>query len=444
MKPLCFVLMPFGEKSIAPGCQINFDAIYEELVKPAIVAADLEPLRADEEITGGIIHKAMFERLALCEYAVADLTSANANVFYELGIRHSIRPWATQLIYAEGWGQLPFDVHFLRAIPYKLGSNGKPVDPIKDANNLTVFLNTAKGASVDSPLFQLLEGFQAPDIARMKTDIFRERVQCADSMKTKLKEARSSGKDAMEVVESELGDISCADAAVVVDLFISYRAIKSWHNMISLVERMALPLQKTILVREQLGLALNRIGRSQDAEKVLLDLISERGGSSETYGILGRVYKDRWEKEINSGNSYIAQGLLEKAIETYLKGYETDWRDAYPGVNALTLMEIKTTLDPRQSELLPVVRYSNKRRIVQGEPDYWDYATQLELAILERNQEIAKTALERALTLLRESWESESTVRNLALIREARKGRGEILDWANKFEDVLAKIDTSN
>jgi len=36
----------------------------------------------------------MFERLILCEYAVADLTTANANVFYELGIRHAIRPKA--------------------------------------------------------------------------------------------------------------------------------------------------------------------------------------------------------------------------------------------------------------------------------------------------------------------------------------------------------------
>ena len=43
-------------------------------------------------MTGGIIHKPMFERLILCDYAVADLTTANANVFYELGIRHAVAP----------------------------------------------------------------------------------------------------------------------------------------------------------------------------------------------------------------------------------------------------------------------------------------------------------------------------------------------------------------
>ena len=80
MKPLCFILMPFGRKPVGDGRQADFDAIYERLIKPAVLAAGLEPLRADEEMAGGIIHKPMFERLILCEYAVADLTTANANV----------------------------------------------------------------------------------------------------------------------------------------------------------------------------------------------------------------------------------------------------------------------------------------------------------------------------------------------------------------------------
>src|SRR5262245_38963969 len=71
-QPLCFVLMPFGEKPDATGLKINFDAVYRDLIAPAIRAAKLDPVRADEEIVGGIIHKPMFERLILCEYAVAE------------------------------------------------------------------------------------------------------------------------------------------------------------------------------------------------------------------------------------------------------------------------------------------------------------------------------------------------------------------------------------
>ncbi|MDQ3920701.1 MAG: DUF4071 domain-containing protein, partial [Acidobacteriota bacterium] len=100
-KPLCFVLMPFGKKPDAAGAVVDFDAVYKNLIAPAISDAGMEPLRADEEMTGGVIHKPMFERLILCEYAVADLTTANANVFYELGIRHAARPWSTVLVYVD-------------------------------------------------------------------------------------------------------------------------------------------------------------------------------------------------------------------------------------------------------------------------------------------------------------------------------------------------------
>ena len=122
-KPLCFVVMPFGQKADpAGGAAIDFDRIYETALAPAVSAADMEPIRADEERTGGIIHKPMFERLLLCDFAMADLTTANANVFYELGVRHTARPATTLTIFAKHQ-PIPFDVNFLRSMPYDLGKN---------------------------------------------------------------------------------------------------------------------------------------------------------------------------------------------------------------------------------------------------------------------------------------------------------------------------------
>src|ERR1041385_4126344 len=129
--PLCFVLMPFGKKPAEGGRVIDFDAVYKQIIDPAVRKAGLEPLRADEEQAGGIIHKPMFERLVLCEYAVADLTTANANVFYELGVRHAVRPHTTVLLFAKG-SRLPFDVAPLRAMPYKLSGDGVPADAATD------------------------------------------------------------------------------------------------------------------------------------------------------------------------------------------------------------------------------------------------------------------------------------------------------------------------
>ena len=55
------------------------------------------------------------------------------------------------------------------------------------------------------------------------------------------------------------------------------------------------PLQRAKMMREQLGFALNREGRFAEAEEVLKEVIAEFGPSSETNGLLGRIYKDRWE-----------------------------------------------------------------------------------------------------------------------------------------------------
>ena len=434
---LCFVLMPFGQKPDAGGAVIDFDAVYQDVIAPAIRDADMEPLRADEEVTGGIIHKAMFERLILCEYAVADLTTANANVFYELGVRHAVRPWSTVALFAKG-SRLPFDVTMLRAIPYTLTPAGTPDDIDATRKSLTAQLSDARKAIKDSPVFTLIEGMSEQQIDHERTDAFRDRVSYSQHLKDRLAAARQRGGAAVQAVESELGNIADAESGVVIDLFLSYRAVRAWGDMIRLVERMSPPLAATVMVQEQLALALNRAGDGAQAETVLTRLLEKRGPSSETYGILGRVYKDRWEEASKDSRlHYLARGLLDKAIDAYVRGFEADWRDAYPGINAVTLMELRDQPDPRQQQLLPVVAYTVERRIAAGKPDYWDHATRLELAVLARDEAKAESALANALAAVREPWEPETTARNLRLIREAREQRHTSTPWATQMEEVL-------
>jgi hypothetical protein len=193
------------------------------------------------------------------------------------------------------------------------------------------------------------------------------------------------------------------------------------------------------MVQEQVALALNRAGRGERAERVLLDLLEKRGPSSETYGILGRVYKDRWDAAVKRGETFLARGLLDKAIDAYRRGFETDWRDAYPGVNAVTLMELKEPPDPQRLQLIPVVEYAVDRKIAAGKPDYWDYATRLELAVLAKDEPRAAEALGQALAAIREGWEPKTTANNLRLIREARERRGEHVAWAEEVEGALLR-----
>ena len=438
--PLCFVLMPFGIKANADGSMINFDRVYQDLIAPAVRNAELAPLRADQEVTGGIIHKPMFERLILCPFAIADLTTANANVYYELGVRHAFKPFSTVQIIAEG-SRLPFDVQMLRTIPYSLGADGVP-DPAKapaTSSAITTFLKEARKGAKDSPIFQLIDDLAVPDLKHLKTDVFRDQVDYSEKVKVKLADARRSPQkaDAVRAVEQDLGKIAELDAGVAIDLMLSYRALSAWEDMVKLIQQFSEPLAQTVMVREQLGLALNRLKRRDEAQQVLQKLIVERGPSSETCGILGRVYKDQWEDATKSGNTLLARGYLDKAIKMYLQGFEADWRDAYPGINAITLMELRNPPDDRRKKLAPIVRYAAQRKIEIGKPDYWDYATLLEWAVLEGDQETAMQSLGDALANVREKWEPETTARNVRLIREAHEARGDATPFEADVEKAL-------
>jgi tetratricopeptide (TPR) repeat protein len=163
----------------------------------------------------------------------------------------------------------------------------------------------------------------------------------------------------------------------VVDLLLSLRDVKAHKAMIDLYERMPLPLKRAKMMREQLGFALNREGRFQEAEKALNEVIAEFGPSSETNALLGRIYKDRWDLAKKEGLPE-ARALLKNAIDAYLAGFEADRRDARAA------WELETT-----ARNLRLVREMREGR---GEDTAW--LKRLEDTLKERAQgrEAAKAA----------------------------------------------------
>ena len=133
------------------------------------------------------------------------------------------------------------------------------------------------------------------------------------------------------------------------------------------------------------------------------------------------------------------KGLLNKAIDCYLKGFEADSRDFYPGINALTLMDACDPPDPKRLALLPVVTYAVERRIASGHSGYWEYATLLELAVLADDEVAANEALSNADITRQKGWMLETTANNLAMIRVARGERGERVAWVDTIETTLKK-----
>ena len=441
MKPLCFVLMPFGRKQDGTGRLIDFDAVYQQIIAPAVTAAGLEPIRADEEQVGGTIHKPMYERLMLCEFAVADVTGANPNVYYELGIRHAVRPRSTVILFAEGTS-LPFDIALLRGIPYRLDASGKLVNPEGDIRNIVQRLRAAnEDPHDDSPLFTLISDMPRVEVDHEKTDLFRDRVNYSREYKQRLAAARKAGPDAVRGIAAELPDLRNVEAAIVVDLFLSFRAVKAYPEMVELYGRMSRALQNHPDGSGATGLrskSPGAIGRCRAGSEATIEKF---GQSSETAGLLGRVYKDRWEKALKAGRAMEARGYLKRAIEAYRAGFEADWRDPYPGINAVTLMELQEKPDAAQADMLPVVRYAALLR-AKANGDYWDQATLLELAVLARNVSEAQDFCGAALAVVREAFEPETTARNLRLIREVRSARGEDVGWMAEIEEELKAAQT--
>jgi hypothetical protein len=151
------------------------------------------------------------------------------------------------------------------------------------------------------------------------------------------------------------------------------------------------------------------------------------------------VHKGAW---LEAGkDDPLAAGHLDAAIDAYRRGFTADPRDAYPGVNLLTLLDVRGDSESlaEKDQLLPVVTYAAKRRLAGNKPGYWDHATQLELAVLAGDWTQAQTSARRALSAVDEGWQAQTTLTNLRLIEEAHAARGEPLDRLAPITEAFAR-----
>jgi tetratricopeptide (TPR) repeat protein len=209
---------------------------------------------------------------------------------------------------------------------------------------------------------------------------------------------------------------------------LSYRDASAWEEMVRLCEAFPDYLKDQAMVRQQWALALNRRNAPGDRDKavrMLNELIQRRGADPETLGILGRVHKDRY-KELKKAGSIMAAAALDDAIGAYGKGFESDPRDYYPGVNAINLLVEKGDLK-EADRLVPLVAFAVARRGGAASSDYWDLATVLELAAIGNDWTTATRVLPKVLAAAGKAWVAKTTRDNLALLRDARRRDGQEL-----------------
>ncbi len=452
VNPVCFVAMPFGRKP-PPGARtplVDFDAIYR-VMADAIGAAGLEAIRADFESGGGFIHGAMFERLLLAEYVIADLTFANPNVAYEVGVRHGASAGATILVCAQGelLTGLPFDFAPFRVLPYSLGSDGvlteEAASQLKIDLESRLHLARTGQLPVDNPIMQVTEFVPATRVDHQKTDTFLHRMRYASEIGKRVADALQSADDPIAQLVSIENEVLAGPDTVVqlhtalMALYLGYRERKAYREMVSLYERLPNELKNKPVAKEQLALAYNRLAeqsakqgddaQAQRYRRYALDAVEsipDAQRTSETFGIIGRVYKGHYDAERRAGNATKAEAMLRRAIESYEAGVRDDPRDYYPGVNAVTLRLVRGSADDLEflKDFIPVVRFAVERAPASNDDmeRYWQVATKLELATAAKDWGTAQDLLLDLLAISAHDWMRETTIGNLEIQKAAFHG----------------------
>ena len=181
----CFVIIGFGMKTdYATGRTLNLDLTYQKLIKPAFDSVGIRCFRAIDVNVTGSIDKLMYKWIYHADFVVADLSTMNANVFYELGVRHAQRP-KTTLIMAENemFKMLPFDLS--HTIIYGYEHLGEEIAD-KEATRFVGLLSDQLRKLVespmeeDSPVFTYLPGMVAPQWTDPKELITELRTKLAE------------------------------------------------------------------------------------------------------------------------------------------------------------------------------------------------------------------------------------------------------------------------
>jgi tetratricopeptide (TPR) repeat protein len=378
-----FVAMPFGKRQVPGGdnavVEVDFDAIYDRLLRKALEKAGCDAFRADEERSAGDIRTDMFFELATADFVLADISSLNANVFYELGVRQGVAERGVILIHDERT-RAPFDIAPDRRFKYRgeLFVTGTAADReeeiAKEVEHLAaVFRGVIETdpRTQSSPVYKELQGLRAPDVRTVKTARARYFDAAFEGIGDRVKVARKKGLagDILTLADESPNGL--------------YRSKLLFMAGRSLIDLKRFDLAKEVLEEQLkldpddvdassfLGLALNRLRDFARAEVHIQRLTSTAGKHPDANGALGRIYKDQWrlrwepcatlEERRQRASDF--RGVAESAMHRYGTLFLADPRSYYNGINFLAVAGLLEHLGvlgadatSTRDRMLPLVR----------------------------------------------------------------------------------------
>jgi hypothetical protein len=151
--PSVFIIRGFGKKNDSQGHTVDFDHVHAVLIDPAIVRCGLTGGTTVTVEEAGNIRADMFALILTADIVICDITVHNANVFYELGIRHALRKKHTVLIKGDPSADAtPFDLSTDRYLKYAVADPGASVEALVRA--IKSGLHSQR--ETDSPVFLLM------------------------------------------------------------------------------------------------------------------------------------------------------------------------------------------------------------------------------------------------------------------------------------------------
>jgi tetratricopeptide (TPR) repeat protein len=420
------------------------------LIKPAIEEAGFVAFRADEESSSGDILTDMFQELLLADMVVCDLSIDNANAFYELGIRHALRKRGVVHIQA-GRAYMPFDIFNVRTLPYHITEEGVPDkstlrSDIKAVARLIRDTWASDRDMVHSPIYNLLNGLKEPERkslqTRLATGFWREYEEWKERV-TVAQRNKHIG-DILLLTEEIKNPLIREDAIAEVGSALAQLG----RNELALNQyREGIDVNATNLeFRREEAFHLNRVGRVNEAIVKLESILAEYPKDTKSISYLGRIYKEMWtsswEKIRNKDKrlkmAFETYHWLIQSIDIYMRGFQIDLRDYYPGINALTLsilaihladkFDSKKTPDPdiaRIRKMLPGLRdtlhfsLESKISIDQEKTDYWTLVSLAELHLLISNDiaEVVRSYRKAVTAVRRDLFSLKSSLRQLETIQ---------------------------
>lgn len=339
-----FIIRPFGTKK-----GIDFDRVERELISPALTALQITGRTTADSLKQGNIRIEMFQRLLTADVVIVDISIGNANVFYELGIRHALRNKRTFMIRGNSAelppDEVPFDLKTDRYLSYD------PLNPVAALAILQEGLRqTLLSEDKDSPVFQLLPELEEQDKSRFLVvpKDFQEEVERAKAQE----KPRHQWGD-LKLLQTEVRGFQWATEGLRIvgraqirkkaydDARVTWEAVR--QN--DLHDKEANIWLATVYQR--LG---DLTASNITIQRVLENLATTQEERAEAHSLMGRNLKEKWKADWMNVSAEQRQAaalrspFLKQSYEEYKKGFIEDLNHYYSGINALGLLTTMTQM----------------------------------------------------------------------------------------------------